>query len=93
MARMGHKSEQAAMRYLHATENADAAMASGIDAAMREARDGTASSANPSHEDVGAMLDSPRAANGRNPSQYACDQPDCVGAGDENRTRVLSLGS
>lgn len=37
MARMGHKSEAAALRYLHATNEADAAMASGIDEAMREA--------------------------------------------------------
>ena len=39
MARMGHKSEQAALRYLHASAEADATMAQGLDAAFRRVRD------------------------------------------------------
>ena len=39
MARFGHKSEDAAIRYLHATKEADAAMAGGIDAALRQAQE------------------------------------------------------
>ena len=39
MARFGHKSEEAAMRYLHATDDADAAMAGGIAAALRKAQE------------------------------------------------------
>lgn len=38
MARMGHKSEQAALRYLHASAEADATMAQGLDAAFRRVR-------------------------------------------------------
>ncbi len=38
MARMGHKSSQAALRYLHASDTADQAMSAGIDAAIRSAR-------------------------------------------------------
>jgi len=38
MARMGHKSSQAALRYLHASDKADQAMSAGIDAAIRSAR-------------------------------------------------------
>lgn len=35
MARMGHRSERAALRYLHASDVADSAMAAGLDAALR----------------------------------------------------------
>lgn len=35
MARMGHRSERAALRYLHASDTADSAMAAGLDAALR----------------------------------------------------------
>lgn len=38
MARIGHASAQASLRYQHATEEADRAMSAGIDAAMRAAR-------------------------------------------------------
>lgn len=37
MVRMGHKSEQAALRYLHAAKDADAAMAKGLDDVLRRA--------------------------------------------------------
>ncbi len=39
LARMGHKSEQAALRYLHASAEADATVAQGLDAAFRRVRD------------------------------------------------------
>ena len=39
MARMGHKSEQAALRYLHASAEADTTMARGMDDAIRRARE------------------------------------------------------
>jgi len=38
MVRMGHRSSQAALRYLHASEEADRTIASGIDAAISSAR-------------------------------------------------------
>jgi integrase len=38
-ARMGHKSDQAALRYMHATNDADAVMASGLDTAIRKAQE------------------------------------------------------
>ncbi|MDQ3570031.1 MAG: site-specific integrase [Actinomycetota bacterium] len=42
MARIGHVSAQASLRYQHATEAGDRAMSVGIDAAIREARSGGA---------------------------------------------------
>ena len=35
MVRMGHKSSQAALRYLHASDAADLAISDGIDSAIR----------------------------------------------------------
>lgn len=39
MTRMGHASSQAALRYLHASDDADWGMADGIDAAIKSVRD------------------------------------------------------
>lgn len=39
MARMGHASSQAALRYLHTTDDANRGMADGIDAAIKSARE------------------------------------------------------
>jgi integrase len=48
MTRMGHSSSQAALRYLHATDDADRGMADGIDAAIK------AATAPPQSEDAAA---------------------------------------
>lgn len=37
MAQMGHKSEEAAIRYLHASDGAGLAIAAGLDSALRAA--------------------------------------------------------
>ncbi len=85
MHRMGHASSQAAIRYQHATAARDAFIAGALDemveTSRRIARDGRAMEP---PEDV----DESR-SNGGRPALTSGDG----GAGDENRTRVLSLGS
>jgi len=46
MVRMGHRSERAALRYLHASDTADSAMAAGLDAALRRSPRTAARSSN-----------------------------------------------
>jgi hypothetical protein len=85
MHRMGHASSQAAIRYQHATRERDVALAFALD------------------ELVEASRGIPRDNRGMNAVQggdglaeeSATTPPTrgCIGAGDENRTRVLSLGS
>jgi integrase len=85
MHRMGHASSQAAIRYQHATRERDVALAFALD------------------ELVEASRGIPRDSRGMNAVRGPAELADegaippltrgFIGAGDENRTRVLSLGS
>lgn len=78
MARLGHSSPQAVLRYQHAAPERDRELATRFDALFARPRDARAMEPDANEAQVDDM---------------APDLDRCSGAGDENRTRVLSLGS
>jgi integrase len=85
MHRMGHASSQAAIRYQHATSDRDELIAGALHEMVQKSRG--------IPRDGRAMEPSEGADAGENCVTAGRLTSDVVGAGDENRTRVLSLGS
>ncbi len=97
MARMGHDSERAAMIYQHEARGADQAITSAIDSHVRteqggdESDDGEASTLAP----AGLWHERSTTVQQRETGHTrirALTRKNVPGAGDENRTRTISLG-
>ncbi len=93
MARLGHASPRAALIYQHATEQRDRTIADRLGALMTEPHDNVVSLQNAREGGLRArgghdsdMPKTPGQKKGRSPGESR-------GAGEENRTPVLSLGS
>ena len=86
MARMGHSSSRAALIYQHATRERDVVIAKALDGMIREVldREGTRMARRPIRPSPRRVLTT---------ANLRPDQRKQLGAGDGNRTRVLSLGS
>ena len=102
MARMGHDSERAAMIYQHEARGADKAITDAIDTHVEDEqrKDDETRTALPGPLVPAAngtlMARRPAGPRRRRPSvRKTCFRPgpSCVGAGDGNRTRTVSLGS
>ncbi|MGH3501276.1 MAG: tyrosine-type recombinase/integrase [Nocardioidaceae bacterium] len=94
MVRMGHASSRAALIYQHATSDRDRLIADALgllaEQHLREGKSGSTGrdEAQSGTQRRGGVLDGTRCARG-----CACDLDLCRGAGDGDRTRVVSLGS
>ena len=104
MYRLGHASPQAALRYQHATRERDTAIADAMGVMMQAAQpDPTEANDSPAEAQAGPAVTQEVRPLGhakvtpavRRTSRTKPKAPDraFARAGDENRTRVLSLGS
>jgi integrase len=87
MVRAGQSSEKAALIYQHSDDERQEEVAAGLDATVRKARAATTEKAPDKRSGTRQLIttDSKKAR--------VSDLGLCHGAGDENRTRTLSLGS